>query len=156
MKGGIGMPYIINEKTLALKREAKQTKILELSKEKVVKEPLKEIIEYNCNINGSTFEGRRRGSSYLIGASYKPPIILDEVKEIILIPTHSSQNQNCVWLVLENIQKYYINPHHEVTVIFKNGQKLDLNVSYANFDKQVLRASRLESSLRGRKHKKYL
>ena len=43
-----------------------------------------------------------------------------------------------------------------VTIIFKNGQKLNLNVCYANFDKQVLRATRLESSLRGRKHKKYL
>lgn len=30
MKGGIGMPYIINEKTLALIPKEKQTKILEL------------------------------------------------------------------------------------------------------------------------------
>lgn len=150
------MPYIINEKTLALIREGKQTKILEFSKEKMLKESLNEIIEYNCNINGSTFEGRRKGSSYLIGASYKPPIVIDEIKELVLIPTHSSQNSNCIWLVLQNIQKYYINSHKEVTVIFKNSQKLDLNVCYTNFDKQVLRAARLESSLRSRKHKKYL
>lgn len=150
------MPYIINEKTLALLNQAKQTKILELKGEIIVDEAVNKILEYNCNINGSTFEGRRKASSYLIGASYKPPIIIDEVKEIILIPTHSNKNPNCNWIVLQNIQKYYVNLHNHITIIFKNGQKLNLNICYANFDKQVLRATRLESSLRGRKHKKYL
>ena len=150
------MPYVINEKTLALLNQDKQTKILELTGETIVNDAIGEILEYNCNINGSTFEGRRKASSYLIGASYKPPIIIDEVKERILIPTHSNKNPNCSWIVLENIQKYYVNPYNYVTIIFKNGQKLNLNIGYANFDKQVLRATRLESSLRGRKHKKYL
>lgn len=150
------MPYKINEKTLVLLNQGKQTKILELKGEIIVEDAINKILEYNCNINGSTFEGRRKASSYLIGASYKPPIIIDEVKEIILIPTHSNKNPNCSWISLQNIQKYYINSHSYVTIIFKNGQKLNLNVCYTNFDKQVLRATRLESSLRGRKHKKYL
>ncbi len=150
------MPYIINEKTLALIPKEKQTKILELECEIIKEETMNHIIEHNCNLNGSTFEGRRKGSSYLIGASYKPPIIIDEVKELIIIPTHSSKNPNCIWIVLGNLQKYHINRHHQVTVIFRNSQKLDLNISYANFDKQVLRAIRLESSLRARKRKKHL
>ena len=150
------MPYIINEKTLALLNQAHQTKILELKSEIIVNESVNKILEYNCNINGSTFEGRRKASSYLIGASYKPPIIIDEVKEIVLIPTHSNKNPNCTWIVLQNLQKYYVNHQNHVTIIFKNAQKLNLNICYANFDKQVLRATRLESSLRGRKHKKYL
>ena len=150
------MPYIINEKTFALINKAKETKILEEKGEIIAAEAVNKILEYNCNINGSTFEGRRKASSYLIGASYKPPIIIDEVKEIILIPTHSNKNPNCSWISLQNIQKYNINPQHHVTIIFKNGQKLNLNISYANFDKQVLRATRLESSLRGRKRKKHL
>ena len=40
--------------------------------------------------------------------------------------------------------------------MFKNDQKLELDLCYTNFDKQVLRATRLESSLRSRKYKKYL
>ena len=150
------MPYIINEKTLALLPDGKNTKILEYAREKIIEETTSKIIEYNCNLNGSTFDGRRKGSSYLIGASYKPPIIIDEVKRIILIPTHSSKNPNCSWLLLENILKYNLNNQKAVRVIFKNQQKIDLKICYTNFDKQVLRAMRLESALRGRKHTKNL
>ena len=150
------MPYIIKETTLALLPKGKKTKILEFDSNFEVEESINKIIEYNCNLNGSTLEGRRRWSSYLIGASYKPPIIIDEVKRIILIPTHSSKNPNCSWLVLENILKYQLNKNHQVTIVFKNNQKIDLNVCFANFDKQVLRATRLESAIRGRKHTKNL
>ena len=156
MKGGIGMPYIINENTLALMPYAQKTKILEFESELTVEDNILKIIEYNCNLNGSTLEGRRKGSSYLIGASYKPPIIMDEIKRIILIPTHSSKNPKCSWFVLENILKYCLNSNHEVIVTFKNNQTLNLNLCYANFDKQVLRATRLESAIRGRKHIKNL
>lgn len=150
------MPYIINENTIALLPMGKNTKVLEFAQEFLVELPITKIIEYNCNLNGSTFEGRRKGSSYLIGASYKPPIIMNEVKRIILIPTHSSKNPNCAWFVLENILKYYVNKNHQVTIIFKNNQKMELNICYANFDKQVLRATRLESAIRGAKYKNHL
>ena len=156
MKGGIGMPYIIKETTLALLPKGKKTKILEFDSNFEVEESINNIIEYNCNLNGSTLEGRRKGSSYLIGASYKPPIIIDEVKRIILIPTHSNKNPNCAWFTLENILKYYLNTNNQVTIIFKNHQKIDINICFANFDKQVLRAIRLESAIRGRKHTKNL
>lgn len=156
MKGGIGMPYIINENTIALLPLGKKTKILELGRTLEVKETVMKIIDYNCCLNGSTLEGRRKGSSYLIGASYKPPIIVNELKRIILIPTHSSKNPNCSWFILENISKYYLNEQHQVTVIFKNDQKINLNLCYANFDKQFFRAMRLESALRGQKHTKNL
>lgn len=150
------MPYIINDKTLALLPLGKKTKILEWDKDFIVEESIINIIEHNCILNGSTLEGRRKGSSYLIGASYKPPIIIDEMKRIILIPTHSNKNPNCKWFILDNILKYYLNTSNKVVVMFKNNQKLELDLCYANFDKQVLRATRLESSLRGRKYKKFL
>lgn len=150
------MPYIINENTIALLPIGKNTKVLEIAGEKLVKATILKIIEDNCNLNGSTLEGRRKGSSYLIGVSYKPPIIMDEVKKIILIPTHSSKNPNCAWFVLENILKYSLNKNHQVTILFKNNQKIELNIGYANFDRQVLRATRLESAIRGRKHIKNL
>lgn len=150
------MPYMIEEKTLALIPRGKQTKILEYCKEIIEDKSTRKIVEYNCYINGSTLEGRRHASSYLIGDYYKTPIIIDESKKIILIPTHSDRNPECIWLVLNNILKYKINSENKVTVIFKNEQKLDLNVSYSIFDKQVFRATRLESAIRGRKHKKYL
>ncbi len=156
MKGGIIMPYIIKAQTLALIPHGKKTKVLEYHCEKIIDETIQKIIDHNCCLNGSDLEGRRKGSTYLIGASYKPPIILDEVAKIILIPTHSYRNPLCIWLVLENILKYTYKSNTEVTIIFKNNQKLDLNITYAKFDRQLLRATRLESAIRGRNSKKYL
>ena len=150
------MPYIIEEKTLALIPQGKKTKILEYSKETIKNYSIKKVIEYNCYINGSTLTGRRHASSYLIGASYKPPIIIDEIQKIILVPTHSYRNPECIWLVLNNILKYELKSEKQVTVIFKNEQKLDLNISYSMFDKQIFRATRLESVIRSQKYKKYL
>ncbi len=148
------MPYIINENTIVLLPNGKNTKILEDNQEIYSNKSINNIIEYNCNLNGSTFEGRRKASSYLIGATYKPPIILDEIKELILIPTHSSQNANCVWFISKNILKYSIGNNNKVVVTLKNGKNINLNLGYSNFDKQVLRAIRLETSLRSRKHQK--
>ena len=147
------MPYIITEKTLALLPIDKKTRVLEWEKDFIIEEKIIQIIEHNCILNGSTLEGRRKGSSYLIGASYKPPIIIDEMKRIILVPTLSNKNPNCKWFVLDNILKYYINSSNRVVIMFKNDQKLELDLCYTNFDKQVLRATRLESSLRSRKYK---
>ena len=99
------MPYIITEKTLALLPIDKKTRVLEWEKDFIIEEKIIQIIEHNCILNGSTLEGRRKGSSYLIGASYKPPIIIDEMKRIILVPTLSNKNPNCKWFVLDNILK---------------------------------------------------
>ena len=152
MKGGIGMPYIIKEKTLALIPYGSKTHVLEYSNDEMIEEPLLQILEHNCILSGSTLEGRRKGSSSLIGANYKPPIVIDEVKKLMLIPTHSHRNPKCIWLVLQNILNYQIKNNQKVTVAFKNNQKIDLEISYSIFDKQVLRAARLQSALKGRKY----
>ncbi len=150
------MPYIIKQNTLALIPEGKGTKIMELSKEIMENNSPHNIVKYNCYINGSSFDGRRNASIYLIGANYKPPIVICETNKLILIPTHSHRNNKCIWLVLNNILKYSITTDQQVTIIFKNNQKIKLNVSYATFDKQILRATRLESVIRSSKSKKYL
>lgn len=146
------MPYIIKEKTLALIPKGSKTHILETSNDILIEEHILQILEHNCILSGSTLEGRRHGSSSLIGATYKPPIVIDEVKKLILIPTHSYRHPKCIWIVSQNVLKYYIKNDNQATVIFKNNQEIDLEISYAIFDRQVLRAARLQSALKGRKH----
>lgn len=150
------MPYIIKNKTLALIPEGQGTKILEFNKEIIEKKKPLNIVEYNCFINGSSLDGRRNASSYLIGAGYKPPIVLNEREKMILVPTSSYRNYKCIWLVLNNILRYSITKNNQVLVTFKNDQKLQLGISYYIFDRQILRATRLESVIRSSKSKKYL
>lgn len=150
------MSYIITEATLALIPKNNRTRVFELEHTLVLNEETPDVVDRNCCINGSTLAGRQRGSAYLIGSNYKPPIVIDELKKLILIPTHSVRNTKCSWLMLNNILNYTRTENNTVNVEFINHKKITINISFSKFDKQVLRATRLESSLRGRNSKKYL
>ena len=92
------------------------------------------------------------GTKNLIGAKYKAPIIIEETSEIIFFPTSSPRIVNCAWISLNNLKNY--KRHEDSTIImFNNGNLLNLDISYAVVDNQVLRATRLSSILRLRKNK---
>lgn len=150
------MPYIIKEKTFALIPCKEGTKILEDKNKLIVKEDTTGIVAKNCFMNGSTLDGRQKGSSYLVGTSYKPPIIINECKNIILIPTHSHRNQLCVWINFQNILTYYAVGEKKTMIEFINHEKIEINLSFSVFDKQILRATRLKFALRGHLNQKYL
>ena len=150
------MAYKINSKTCAIISNGNFTKIIEEDKVLNIKETITSIINSNCYHYGSSLQGRQQGSAYLLGTNYKPPIILNEQENIILIPTHSIRNPNCSWLVLSHILNYYPSAKNYVQIEFTNNQKIDIPVSYSIFDKQLMRATRLESILRGRNNQKYL
>lgn len=149
------MPYLITLDTLAIIPGSENSIVIESDKELIVDETPLEILSRNCQLNGSTLEGRQKGSSYLTGSSYKPPILLNEINNLIFIPTHSIRNKECVWVSLNNILNYYPDGN-KVEILFKSYQKVHINQSYSIFDKQVMRATRLESALRGRNSKKFL
>lgn len=150
------MPYIINELTNAIKPEKNKTCIFEGNHTYYYKNSPFEIVDRACCYNGSSLVGRQKGTSYLLGSHYKPPIIISEKEKLILIPTHSVRNVACAWVMLNNIVSYKPLTANSVQVEFKNGKKVNLNINYSKFDKQVLRATRLESIINGRNNKKHL
>lgn len=150
------MSYTISNHTLALLPTGKRTKIIEDDNITTIGEEATEIVAKNCQANGSTLEGRIKGSSYLIGSSYKPPIVVNDESHLILIPTHSNRNKQCCWITLNNVLNYNPYKKNSVLIEFRNHYKIVVNISYTIFDHQVLRATRLESALRGRNNKKHL
>lgn len=144
------MSYIISKATLAIIPHGKKTKIIEEKHIRVIDEITAAVIERNCYLNGSTLDGRIKGSSYLLGTNYKPPIIINDSLNIILIPTHSIRNSKCNWVNLTTILHYTPTNDNKVLIEFVNNHKIIVDVSYNIFDKQVLRATRLESALKGR------
>ena len=150
------MSYIISTDTLAIIPHGKKTKIIEQKHNIISNEITSEIIKRNCYINGSTLEGRVKGSSYLLGSTYKPPIIINDSLNIILIPTHSIRNNRCNWINLITMLHYTPTSDNKVLIEFINNRKLIIDISYNIFDKQVLRATRLESAIKGRIYQKYL
>ena len=143
--------YKINSNTCALIQEnIGTTKIIDDKNEIIINTPLNKILNYNCIYYGSSLKGRLESTKYILGNKYKLPIIIEENKEIIFFPTTSTRNENCIWLSLQNIDRYE-NHQTYITVHFKNLQKLDINISSNFFENQVLRATRLLLILKSRK-----
>lgn len=142
--------YEINEKTVALYAMTDKTRIYEEDKSFIVDKPATTIMEESCSYFGSSLEGRKKGTANLIGVSYKAPIIVEETNDIIFFPTSSPKMKTCSWLRFNRIDRFYYRNNHLV-VEFKNGTKIFLNTSYDIINNQILKATRLESVLRGRK-----
>ncbi len=148
--------YEINDGTLALiSLDEENTTVYEDDKIFKVSKGANEIMEDSCAYFGSSLAGRQQGTNNLIGVTHKSPVIVEESREIIFFPTCSPRLTKCSWVSLNNIEKYY-SEGKNVTIEFKNGQKLKLKLSYGIIDNQILRATRLESVLRGRKSTKKL
>ena len=147
--------YEINEDTLALISLDDNTKVFENDRTFTIEKATSKIMEDSCEYFGSSLSGRQKGTEKLIGVTYKAPIIVEESKNIIFFPTTSPRIKSCNWISLNNLERYYTK-NKKVVLEFKNKQKIMLNMSYGIIDNQILRATRLEAVLRGRKSEKKL
>ena len=145
--------YEINEKTLAiLPFGKKKTIVYEEHDCFILEQTVNKIMDNSCRYYGSSIEGRQKGTTSLTGLTYKVPIIISEENNIIFFPTSSPRLKDCAWISLNNINRYF-NNNDATMVEFLNRETLELPLSYNVLNNQILRASRLESSLRNRTKK---
>jgi competence protein ComK len=145
------MNYEINFDTqLLLPIDEKKTKIIEQECEYIVEENINKIMEHSCEYFGSSYEGRKEGTKKLLGITHKSPIIVEESKRMIFFPTASTDNIKCIWISLDKIDKYYRIDNKNSAIKFKNGNIINLNISYGSLTNQILRASRLKYVLEER------
>lgn len=144
--------YYINEDTLLLVPVGKnRSKIYDINGTYYIKKSCFDIVDESCQYYGSSYGGRYIGAKRMLEMEYKLPIILDEVKEVIIFPTCSPRQQNCYWLCLNNIENYIKNKAFS-TIKFANGFSYELNISYNSLKNQILRATLLMSKLKKRKN----
>ena len=144
--------YEISRDTLAIiPISSCQSKIIEGDDNLIINKNSTKIVDDSCKFFGSSLRGRCEGTKNLLGINYKAPIIVEESSEIIFFPTNSPRIDDCVWISLNNIEKYQ-RTNGKTKVVFKNGTEIDVDVSFNTIDNQVLRSTRLESILRKRKN----
>lgn len=143
--------YEINDETLAvLPIDSERSCVYEMESSFEVDRNSNKIMEDSCRYFGSSLDGRRKGTEALIGVSYKAPIIVEETSELIFFPMASSRYQDSPWIGLKHLKCYY-RTEDGIVIEFQNGTKILLDISFSVVDNQILRATRLESALRGRK-----
>lgn len=124
--------------------DSETSRVIETEAEYIVNNPPLNILEYSCEYFGSSYEGRKEGTKKLLGITHKSPIVVEESRKIIFFPTTSAENEKCVWINLEKIDKYYKLDPKRTAIVFKNGNLIELDISYGSLTNQILRASRLK------------
>lgn len=129
-----------------------QSKVIENYITYIVNKKVFDIINDSCKSYGSSYIGRCEATDYMIGVKYKCPIIISEVKEIIMFPSSSAKKEDCVWINYNAIEKYYTNNKNILIILLKNGRKFELNISSRIISNQIFKSSRLESVIKSKNH----
>ncbi len=142
--------YEINKDTCAiLNIDNEVSKVIENKDEYYLPKKSFEVMEDSCAYYGSSYNGRLKGTKMMLGSSYKLPIIIEESNDIIFFPTNGTNNDNCSWISLNNVEKY--EPYDGYTkVTFTSGKYIIVKMSCPSFETQLLRATRLQSLLKKR------
>lgn len=149
------MDYEVNYDTqVILPIEGSKSKVIESDNEYVVNQTVQEVLEHSCEYFGSSYEGRKEGTRKMLGITHKSPIIVEESQKMIFFPTTSPERLDCIWINLEKIERYYKVDNKKSAIIFKNGDKLEFDVSFGSLSNQILRATRLKFVLDERTSKK--
>lgn len=143
--------YFINEDTLLLvPKDKKTTKIYDINGEYIIKKNIFDVVDESCQYYGSNYNGRYVSAKKTLDMDYKLPIIIDEVKEVVLFPTCSPKLNNCIWICVNNVENYSKNKKNSV-IKFTNGKTYDVNITINVLENQILRATMLLMKLKKRK-----
>lgn len=143
--------YEINSTTLAIiPLGINISKVYEEEEEYIINKSANGIIKDNCEFYGSSYEGRCIGTKSLTGIKSKCPIIIEESRNIIFFPTSSTRNKQSSWIALNKIKEINKNNFNS-EILFKNNNKLDLDISINSLENQIVRATMLKSKLYERK-----
>jgi len=106
-----------------------------------------ELIRKCCRLYGSSYEGRKDGSKYLIGITHKIPITIDSTNLMYFFPTTSPNKPQCAWISHEHIKDYKKMDSTHTLVSFRNNKSIVIPVSTYSFENQMLRTALLRTKL---------
>ena len=147
------MKYEISKGTLAIVPNNDSNSLVYEDEERfLIEETPYEIMESSCKYFGSTYEGRKNGAREILGAEYKVPIIIEDSNNLIVFPTTSPYSEDCMWISLNRIKKYYKINFYYTKIIFDNNIEIVVPCSFRTIENQISRASRLDLILRKRRN----
>ena len=144
--------YLINDDTLALFPLGKRkTVVYENDDCYIIDQKISKIMDDNCRYNGSSMEGRIKGTYDICGFNYKAPIIVSENQPTIFFPTCSPRLKECAWINSSNVNRI-INQDEKCRIFFLNDESLEINATYRIIKNQYLKSLALKTSFKNRKN----
>jgi|SRR5690625_3489356 len=124
--------------------------VLEETKEYFVHSAPTKVIDHACKFFGSSLKGRLEGTKDISRITHKAPVAIDPSSGMYFFPTASPTNVNCSWISHSHVE--YVKPlkNDKTELIFKNGNRIAINVSYGSILNQVQRTAQFRYSLENR------
>ncbi|MGM8212040.1 competence protein ComK [Virgibacillus sp. W0430] len=106
-----------------------------------VRQSPSKMIDYACKFFGSSLKGRQEGTKDISGITHKAPISIDPISGMYFFPTASPTNANCSWIAHSHINKINQAENQKTEIVFKNGKKIILDISFGSMLNQVQRTA---------------
>lgn len=123
-----------------------ETELISFNDTVIIPMNSKTIIDKNCKLFGSSLNGRIESSREWLGYDYKLPIIIDEVRNLVLFPTRSVDSPKNIWVSYNAIEDYN-QTKNGIELILKNGNTIIIKESFNVFESQFIRASKLHKRI---------
>lgn len=146
--------YEITPLTMAVIVEDKngdlRTRILEEHTEYYVNTSPSKIIDNACKFFGSSLKGRQDGTRDICGITHKAPISIDPSSGMYFFPTISPSSPYCSWIAHSHVEQVNRIGNQATEFLFKNGRKINLDVSFGSMLNQVQRTAQFRYLLDNR------
>ncbi|MFD2705625.1 competence protein ComK [Salibacterium lacus] len=107
------------------------------------KQPVDSILEEACLEGGSSMAGRLTYVRKKLGFKYRRPVPVHEKEGIYAFPLHGSPGNEDSWFFYSHILRAEVDKYDQRTyLVFRNGQRAEVNASYYHAQQQILKTSR--------------
>lgn len=127
------------------------TYVLDEKQEYIIPTTPTKIIEQACRYYGSSLKGRVEGTKEISEIFYKPPIAINPSNGMFFFPTSSPRLKTCSWIAHSHILTLHPKEDQRTTeIVFKNGRKVIVPVSYGSITNQLQRTAQFRYELENR------
>src|SRR5699024_7385175 len=124
--------------------------ILEEFEEYFVNYSPSKMVDYACKFFGATLRGRQIGTREISSMTHKVPISIDHSTGMYFFPTLSPVNPKCAWIAHTHVDKINEAPNQCTEIVFNNGKRIVVDVSFGSMVNQVNRTAQFRYMLDNR------
>lgn len=150
--------YVINSRTELIMPEYDQygnlySHVKEGDYSFLVKMSPKQLLDYSMMYYGSSLLGGLQTSKFIFGKVRILPLLICEQLDLFFFPTHSINNDKCIWFSLSHVWRIKEIDHESAEVILYSGHSIIVHVSKSRLKNRKIQASHLRYTIQSRLEK---
>ncbi|WP_231734910.1 competence protein ComK [Bacillus sp. FJAT-29937] len=124
------------------------THVIETNKTFMVDKSPLEILDESIRSIGYDLRGAIETSKRLLGNVHCCPVLVNPIDRIVVFPTKSAKNEECVWFNPAHIKRTS-SLNLKTSITYSNGKTKCIAAKLSSFNSKIKRAEQLEEMTRG-------